>query len=737
MILAAAIGRLRTVRPRLALGGRHRLDRALAATAVGTAIVADDGRCLHVNSIFANRLGHAPRDLLKRPIAVVWHPADVESSLAGLRQARDQGRSQRFVKRCLHRSGAAIETMLDVIYVNEGGERYFVVFAQEMDAAARLTGERSRCHGLVGELGRIALTADTDQVTRLAVDRVRAVLSADSASIVLATAGEGFGRLSHTAGWAAADPTAPVLLQGPGTVTIEDRSCAPDHVLDAVPAPPDAHSSVSAQIAGPDRVRGALAVHSAQPRQFTDDEVALLNGVADVLAGALHREEAGSRLRHQAEHDALTGLVNRSYVLDRLSHAANHRRGDAPGLAVIVIDIDDFSMINDSLGHEVGDGLILAIAARLTGAVRSQDTVARVGGDQFVVLCEQLDVAATAVATAERMVEAARGVEGPGGADGLTVGAGVAYAERPVVEPQGLLRDAVAAMHRAKRRGRGEIEVFDPSIRLQAMSRMRFESELRLALRRGEITPHFQPIVDTVTGRPLAFEALARWQPGGAAAISPARFIPVAEAAGLIGDLGEQILDAASRQVASWQREREDGAGALELYVNVSGLQLSDPSFPARAVELATAAGLAPGTLGLEITETVLMEDADAVMRRLEELRSLGVRLLLDDFGTGYSSLAYLKRLPLDVVKIDRSFIAGLGTQVADNAIVEAVVGLSHALRLTTIAEGVEAEAQVEHLRRLGCPSAQGYHFARPVSAETLEAELLERWYPAQRGIRT
>jgi diguanylate cyclase (GGDEF)-like protein len=379
-----------------------------------------------------------------------------------------------------------------------------------------------------------------------------------------------------------------------------------------------------------------------------------------------------------------------------------------------MLDLDRFKVINDSLGHAAGDELLLALAPRLQEAMRPSDTVARLGGDEFVVVCEGLDGPRDAVAVAERIARTVgRPIRLRSGEHRVSVSVGIAVAAHVGDEPESLLRDADAALYRAKERGRGRYELFDEPMREQAIRRMRVEHELRRALERGELRVHYQPLVELPTRRPVGMEALVRWQHPQRGLIAPGEFITVAEETGLISELGLWVLRESCAQVAVWQQLHGVPIG---LCVNVSGRQIAQPAFAAQVSEIVAASGLARDSLGLEITESVLIDEAEAPMTVLADLRARDLHLVLDDFGTGYSSLSYLQRFPLDGLKIDRSFVQGLDAG-DEAAITEAIIRMAHGLNLDVVAEGVETERQAEILAGLGCTHAQGFLFARPLPA--------------------
>ena len=420
------------------------------------------------------------------------------------------------------------------------------------------------------------------------------------------------------------------------------------------------------------------------------------------------------QLTHQAFHDALTGLPNRAQFVAELEGSLGRRRYHAKGAAVLFLDLDDFKIVNDSLGHDEGDNLLRQVASRLAEAVRPADTVARFGGDEFALLLDDVDEdAAVTVAT-----RAMAGLTQPFELTdhtvriGATIGVALSAATRP--DAVDMLRAADIAMYSAKASGKGRIRVFEPSMHHEAAERLRLGADIRGAVERGEFVLHYQPTVHLPSGETSGMEALLRWQHPELGLIQPSDFIPLAESTGLIIPLGEFVLREACRQARAWQRARP-GQPPLMMSVNLSGIQLQHPGLVA-AVSLALEhAELDADLLTLEVTESVMAHETDDMVRRLRQLKGLGLHIAIDDFGIGYSSLAYLRRFPVDTVKIDKSFVDGIAAGSADLALVRAIVRLAHSLKMKTVAEGVELEAQARRLARMGCDQAQGFYFARPM----------------------
>jgi diguanylate cyclase (GGDEF)-like protein/PAS domain S-box-containing protein len=451
-----------------------------------------------------------------------------------------------------------------------------------------------------------------------------------------------------------------------------------------------------------------------------------VGGIVCNMRDISERKAAEQQLLWQAFHDPLTGLPNRALFLDRLTGALarSERRGSA--VAVLFLDIDHFKIINESLGHEAGDGLLRSLTRRLAGALRPDDTVARFGGDEFTVLCEGVDQEREPMAIAERLSTALSAPFAVGEREVfLSTSIGIAVATGGNGFAETMLRDADAAMYRAKQRGRNRFELFDEAMRDRVVERLETEHALHRAVEMAQLRLHYQPIIDLGTGAIAGVEALLRWDHPALGLLPPDHFIPLAEETGLIVALGEWALREACWQVRRWEQAVRL-APAFTINVNLSVGQLSRPRLPKTVQAAIEHARIDPGRLTLEITESALMHEPEAAIATLRDLKAIGVSLCVDDFGTGYSSLSYLKRLPIDALKVDRSFVAGLDVDVEDRAITEAVVALAHTLGLGAVAEGVEDDRQLVQLRRLGCDGAQGFLFSKPMPGDET-AELLSR----------
>ena len=440
-----------------------------------------------------------------------------------------------------------------------------------------------------------------------------------------------------------------------------------------------------------------------------------------------HNQLLEDQLVHQALHDPLTGLANRALFGDRLEHALARPMRPGATVAVLLIDLDDFKDLNDSLGHDAGDDLLTIIAARLQGHAGAGDTVARLGGDEFGLLLEDTN-AAQAMRMAEVMLEAlARPVVLRGRDLVPTASIGIAIAAGEDAET--LLRNADTAMYAAKRQGKGRHTLFEPAMHATLLKRVDLAADLSRAVQDSQLHLCYQPEVHLRSGRIVGLEALLRWHHPTRGEVSPGEFIPIAEDSGLIVPIGRWVLQQACHQAKRWQQQWP-ATPPLTLAVNLSARQLQHPAILDEVRAALAAADLDPHNLVLEITETAVMEQLHAAVAILTRLRELGVRLALDDFGTGYSSLSYLQRLPVDILKIDRTFIGGVTGSAEESALPRAIITLGQTLGLETVAEGIETAEQLATLRELGCQLGQGYHLARPLGPTAVDA-LLDRQHPS------
>jgi diguanylate cyclase (GGDEF)-like protein/PAS domain S-box-containing protein len=425
-------------------------------------------------------------------------------------------------------------------------------------------------------------------------------------------------------------------------------------------------------------------------------------------------------LTRLAFHDTLTGLPNRALFSDRLHQAVVRSERHNEPLAVMFLDLDNFKVVNDSIGHEAGDRMLIAVAERLRACLRTEDTVARFGGDELAILIEGPADHDEIVSIAERIAAALRPPISLAGHElFVTASIGIALATPGEEDAEGLLRKADLAMYRSKASGKNQHTVFDQSMNAAALERLQLGSDLHLAIERNELQLMYQPIVTLGNQAIGELEALARWAHPTLGPISPAVFIPIAEENGLIIPIGRWVLEEACRQLRTWQHA-QPGLASLVMSVNLSARQLNDPELVPEIARILRETGVDPRCLKLELTETTVMADVESTSGTLRDLKALGLALAIDDFGTGYSSLSYLKRLPLDTLKVDRSFVDGLGTDPQDTAIVRTVIALAKSLHLEVTGEGVETAEQSAQLQELGCDRGQGYLFARPLTAEAV-----------------
>lgn len=482
-------------------------------------------------------------------------------------------------------------------------------------------------------------------------------------------------------------------------------------------------------ITGKDEI-GALAAHINEMLLKLQDNAKILLLREEQLKAyneSLEQtvQERTQEIEHQAFHDKLTGLPNRALFKNRLDLARGRAKRNKLGTAVLFVDLDNFKLVNDSLGHGMGDRLLVDISQILSGNVRPGDTTARLGGDEFTILLEDLSDIDEAVNAAERILQALRRPIKLGNHETYACASiGIAFCNDPKVDGEAILRNADTAMYRAKASGKSTYVVYDATMNDHAIERLELETSLRSAIAHGELSVHYQPLIDLETNQMLGAEALARWHHPLRGNVPPSEFIPIAEDTGLIISIGYWVLEQACAKTVEWSKQ--PGSRPLMISVNLSGKQLQRDDVVERVKEVLEKTGLNPKQLKLEITESVLMNDREDVIDKMSRLKALGLHLALDDFGTGYSSLSTLRAFPIDTLKIDRSFISRLGEEDGAMAIVEAILALAKTMRMDVTGEGVETDSQHNIIRELGCNTGQGYLFDKPLTAEAFEARLAE-----------
>src|SRR5688500_7947611 len=528
-------------------------------------------------------------------------------------------------------------------------------------------------------------------------------------------------------------------LDSGGSLSLKDLGAMNDVVLRSAAVELNIASIAVATFGKTDgTLAGMVCVLDDKPRCWSPDEVTTLTEYGNLAGTELQlrqllsdREVREQRLRHESVHDPLTGLPNRTLFMRRLSDATHRaRRGHDGVFAVLFLDVDGFKLVNDSMGHHVGDEMLVSIARRLEGCVRGGDIVARLGGDEFAILLERIIDVRDAAMVAERVQEALHTPLSIGGYEHATSASiGVALSSGASEQPEYVLRSADIAMYRAKNSGRGRYEMFDRAMHAEALTRLQIETDLRHAFERNEFFLHYQPIVSLADGRIIGAEALIRWRHFERGIVSPATFVPVAEDTGLVVPLGRWVLREACRQAREWQSRAAAGEH-FSISVNLSVREFAQQDLVKAVASILEETELPPQALRIEITESAIIGQKHPAIETVEQLRALGVAIHLDDFGTGYSALSYLHRLPLDAVKVDRAFTASIDTEERPLHVVRAIISLAHAIGLEVVAEGVANLRQLELLREMKCDLAQGFIFSRPCNSDEMDNLLNDapRW---------
>jgi diguanylate cyclase (GGDEF)-like protein/PAS domain S-box-containing protein len=605
--------------------------------------------------------------------------------------------------------------------------------ASEAQAKRRIAQQEA-----IAELGEHALRGGSllDDLMRETVVRVADTLGAQTASILQLRSEEDVFVIEASVGLelsgtgdrlrfgSSSSPLASFTVLEGTTVVVDDFEHETRFGRSPLLSDRGIRSAVCVEIPGDDRPFGVLASTSARPGAFDADDATFLTSIAHLLADALERARNEEEMRRQALHDPLTGLANRILLYDRLTQGLTRAGRLGTRLAVMCLDVDHFKTLNDTFGHRAGDELLTEVGSRIQGLIRASDTVARFGGDEFVIVYDGVRDEADAEALAARVLESLRRpFDFDDGQHRMSASIGIALSDATNLDAQLLLRDADIALYRSKERGRSTWTVATEAMRVDVIERSRTNRDLERAIDEDELFLAYQPIVSLGDGALSGVEALIRWQDPVRGLIMPGHFIPVAEETGLIFRVGEWVLREACAQAAAWRKEFGERA-PLPMHVNVSAQQVANADLPLTVRDILEETGLAPSDLAVEITESALPEDLDAPMEVLADLRMMGVAVVLDDFGTGYSSLSYLDRYPIDTLKIDRSFVSPLGDPGVPAPIVTAIAGMARAMAIGTVAEGVETIEQVAAVATLGCDRAQGYYFARPGTPDKV-AELV------------
>ncbi|MEA2132297.1 MAG: hypothetical protein QOC68_206 [Solirubrobacteraceae bacterium] len=703
---------VRTLTERLREGEQH-LRLAMEQSSLASAVIGFDRTVLDVNEACARLVGVPREALIGTDVERLWHPGDVAVHAAAVAEGAATGAMvQNRPETRLVRPDGQIRWLSVAATVIRGDRgRPLHLFAQFDDVTdRRLQVARQEA---LSRLARLALDgAETGALAGQAAAIAASGLDATHVALTVSSSAGAPAAVAGAHGWSEAgvqSAFAAGLLDTPPGGTLIEHGLQVEGLGEA--------SAIRVAVRTPDGLLGTLCAHDRE-RHFDREDALFLEAAAGILAATEARARAEARLRHQALHDPLTDLPNRALLQDRLQHALARAARGGDEVGALFIDLDHFKVINDSLGHDVGDELLAQVAARLSAELRESDTLGRLGGDEFVVIAESGGEPAQLVRLAQRLGAALRHPFDVRG-DELTITASIGIAcGDGAADSNALVRDADAAMYRAKHLGRARYELFDAALRERVLRRMTTEKRLRTALAADELDLAFQPIVTLEGDAIVGAEALLRLN-GPDGAITPDEFIPIAEETGLIVPMGAWVLAEACRRGGDWQRL---AGRRIDVSVNLSPRQLTHPDLVGHVQMALAAGGLPAEALILEITESVLLGDAERPLEVLRRLRRLGIRLALDDFGTGYSSLAYLTRLPLDILKLDREFIARLTPGSQEAAVTAAIVQMAAAIGLTVIAEGVETAEQSQVLQAIGVELAQGYHFARPMTSAALEA---------------
>ncbi|MBA2312299.1 MAG: EAL domain-containing protein [Actinobacteria bacterium] len=685
--------------------GNHALESSAAALIESSAAIAcifdARGKITYVSPSVERVLGYAPEEVIGRPGLELVHSEDARALSRRVTGATDESDSRPMEFRALHKDGSW--RWLEMSFVDlradpsvEGVVSVHRDITEHKRTQQQLQEAETMYRHLVEILPAIVYTV---------------VPTEDGAWLYVSPQVEAI--LGYTPEEVKRDGLWNNYLHP------EDRS----RVLE--------EEALSRQSGEPFRSEYRLLAHDKRFVWMRDEATLVRSGgehetvLQGFMVDVTERKCLEEQLVHQAFHDPLTNLANRPLFADRAQHALKLRRAEDAVVAVLFLDLDNFKAINDSLGHRTGDQLLVAVGERITDCLRAADTAARLGGDEFAILFENASDDSV-VSVAQRILqELARPFELVASRVFITASAGLAFCSSVSEESDDLLRNADVAMYRAKSEGKGRYAIFEESMHSQLLDRLRLESELRIAIDEGQFVVHYHPLMDLASGAICGAEALVRWQHPHQGLLPPGDFIHIAEECGLIHLIGKWVLDEACRAAQKW-RSIFDLGDEFSISVNLSARQLQRSDLIQHVSGALQESGLPAHRLTLEITESVLMRDTEATSKQLHGLRELGVKLAVDDFGTGYSSLGYLQSFPIDTLKIDRSFIAGISGGPEDSALARAIVKLGRSLNLETVAEGIEMAEQVSELEVIGCTMGQGFFYTEPLEETKMEA-LLKR----------
>lgn len=694
---------------------------------------------LYVNEWVSPILGYTVEEWLATPNwARCLHPEDRERVLQSVRAFEAERLTEPYHNeyRLLHKDGHSIWVRENSKLVPDGSGAmlwYGVLQDISIQKATEAELERqSAAQAAVARLGEHALERlPIDQLLQEACEAAAGALDAESAMVARLLPGRNTVEVSVVHNWssgpgtreAGIDPDTQVgatLSSGRPTVVDDWGSETHFHRSALLPSR-GVRSSVCVPIEGPAEPWGCFGVLARRARSYSSRDVSIIQSLANVLADAIERQRIEDAIAHRALHDPLTTLPNRTLFNDRLTQAFERMRRRQHTLAAILfIDLDNFKQINDTFGHQAGDELLINVAQRLREAVRPTDTVARLSGDEFVVLLEEIVTERDAIIAAERIAAGfSRAFILEAGTHFVSASIGIALTDGRT-SPQALLENADTAMYRAKEGGRARYELFDQGMRARAIARMRMENEISHALERGELRIAYQPLVDIASETLYAVEALLRWDHPQRGLIAPREFIPIAEESGLIEQIGQWVIEQALRDASHWLELA--WAPPLRIGINVSIKQLENPHFPELLNERITASGVRPDRVHIEFSERALLDEAEVVRQTLHVLHAIGIELTVDDLGSGALSISHLAEVPLGSAKVDRTFVARLCMDSNESRVARALIALGTALSLRMIGEGAETPEQVRELRRLGCIGVQGNIFSAPLSASGIDA---------------